>query len=148
MDRDEIRQIVRDVLAEEIARATPRRSGSISESPRPRVREEVVSIRSDMELGAFVRRLAEILKDGRSREEIEERRWVFRLAPARQQRKRPPPFPITAPVRCPRLPPPPTSPPRSIAASSPSARSRRCRTERDGSSSASRFGSPRSPATG
>lgn len=81
MDRDELRQIVRDVLAEEIARLRRERSGSISESPRPRVREEVVSIRSDMELGAFVRRLAEILKDGRSREEIEERRWVFRLAP-------------------------------------------------------------------
>jgi hypothetical protein len=80
MKPDELRQIVRDVLAEEIARVRRERGGA-SEAPRPRTREEVVSIRSDMELGAFVRRLAEILKDGRSREEIEQGRWVFRLAP-------------------------------------------------------------------
>ena len=80
MNRDDIRQIVRDVLAEEIARFRRERGGG-SDAPRPHVREEVVSIRSDMELGAFVRRLAEILKDGRSREEIEQGRWMFRLAP-------------------------------------------------------------------
>lgn len=80
MDRDELRQIVREVLAEEIARIRRERGGK-GEAPRPLVREEVVAIRSDMELGAFVRRLAEILKDGRSREEIVEGRWVFRLSP-------------------------------------------------------------------
>lgn len=80
MNRDDIRQIVRDVLAEEIARFR-RERGAAGEAPRLRIREEAVSIRSDMELTAFVRRLADILKDGRSREEIEQGRWVFRLAP-------------------------------------------------------------------
>ncbi|MEZ5926101.1 MAG: hypothetical protein R3D57_17160 [Hyphomicrobiaceae bacterium] len=80
MNRDELRQIVRDVLAEEIARVRRDRDGAAG-APRPRIREEVVSIRSDMELGQFVRRLAEILKDGRNRDEIEQGRWVFRLAP-------------------------------------------------------------------
>jgi hypothetical protein len=78
MTRDELAQIVREVLAEEIARY--RRDRGSGEG-RPRIREEVVAIRSDMELAAFVRRLADILKDGRNREEIEQGRWVFRLSP-------------------------------------------------------------------
>lgn len=79
---DSLRQMVREVLAEEIARA--RRDGLVprngtSAPPRPKVREEHVTIRSDADLAAFVQRLAKILADGRSREEIEQGRWVFRL---------------------------------------------------------------------
>jgi hypothetical protein len=77
---DSLRAMVRDVLAEELG--TMRRAGMIAaagNSPRREVREEMVSIRSDAELAAFVARLVEILKDGRSREEIEQGRWVFRL---------------------------------------------------------------------
>ena len=77
---DKIREMVRDVLAEEIGNL--RRAGLIRPEqgvPRRQVREEVVSIRSDADLRAFVARLLDILKDGRSREEIEQGRWVFRL---------------------------------------------------------------------
>ena len=86
---DVIREMVRDVLAEEIGNL--RRAGQIRAEqgvPRRQVREETVSIRSDADLHAFVARLLEILKDGRSREEIEQGRWVFRLgaAPAGTER--------------------------------------------------------------
>ena len=75
--------MVRDVLAEEIGNL--RRAGRIRPGhgmPQRQVREETVSIRSDADLRAFVARLLEILKDGRSREEIEQGRWVFRLGTA------------------------------------------------------------------
>lgn len=77
----DLRQMIREVLAEEIARARAQglMGGTTGAAPRPQVREEVVSIRSDADLQAFVKRIAEILKDGRSREEIERGRWVFRL---------------------------------------------------------------------
>jgi hypothetical protein len=75
---DKIREMVRDVLAEELGNL--RQAGIIApERGRRQVREEVVSIRSDSDLRAFVARLLDILKDGRSREEIEQGRWVFRL---------------------------------------------------------------------
>lgn len=80
MSMDEIRGIIRDVLAEELGNL--RRDGLFSPEQgalRRQVREEIVSIRSDAELRAFVARLLDILKDGRSREEIEQGRWVFRL---------------------------------------------------------------------
>jgi hypothetical protein len=75
--------MVRDVLAEEIGNL--RRAGHIRPGPsvpRRQVREETVSIRSDADLRAFVARLLDLLKDGRSREEIEQGRWVFRLGTA------------------------------------------------------------------
>jgi hypothetical protein len=78
MTGEALRQMIREVLAEEIARA--RSQGLVgSASPRPQVREEYVAIRTDADLQAFVRRIAEILRDGRSREEIERGRWIFRL---------------------------------------------------------------------
>jgi hypothetical protein len=76
----DIRALVRDVLAEELGNL--RRAGIIAPAhaaARRQVREEMVAIRSDAELRAFVARLLEILKDGRAREEIEQGRWVFRL---------------------------------------------------------------------
>lgn len=75
-----IRTLIRDVLSEEIGKA--RREGLMPPpggAPKPKVHEEIVAIRSDHDLAQFVRRLAEILKDGRSRDEIEAGRWLFRL---------------------------------------------------------------------
>ena len=70
--------MIRELLAEELASAgLGPRSGA---APKPQVREENVSIGSDAELAAFVRRLLEITKDGRARAEIEAGRHVFRLA--------------------------------------------------------------------
>ena len=80
---DIIREMVRDALAEEMRNL--RGVGQIRAEqgvPRRKVREEAVSIRSDADLRAFVARLLEILKDGRSREEIEQGQWVFRLGAA------------------------------------------------------------------
>jgi hypothetical protein len=80
MPMDTIRAMVRDAIAEELRNL--RRAGLVppaNNTPHRQVREEVVSIRSDAELHAFVARLAEILKDGSSREEIEKGHWVFRL---------------------------------------------------------------------
>ena len=79
-----LRSMIRDVLAEEIGKAKaqgllPPQAGT---APKPKVREETVSIRSDAELAAFVARLAEILKDARSRVEVERGRWVFRMGTA------------------------------------------------------------------
>jgi hypothetical protein len=77
---DMIRAMVREVIAEELGNL--RQTGLVPATdgvPLRQVREEMVSIRSDAELRAFVTRLLEILRDGRSREEIEKGRWVFRL---------------------------------------------------------------------
>ncbi len=76
-----LRAMIRDVLAEEIGKAKaqgllPPQAGA---APKPKVREETVSIRNDAELAAFVARLTEILKDVRSRDEIERGRWVFKF---------------------------------------------------------------------
>jgi hypothetical protein len=76
MTLESLRIMIREVLAEEVARL---RGGQASGTARPQVREEMVAIRNDAELAAFVRRLADIMKDGRSREEIEQGRWQFRL---------------------------------------------------------------------
>ena len=93
--------MVRDVLAEEIGNL--RRAGQIRDeegAPRRQIREEAVSIRSDADLRAFVARLLEILKDGRSRQEIEQGRWVFRLgaASAGTSEQRGPPASAAAPA--------------------------------------------------
>lgn len=78
MTPDVIRMLVREVLAEELGRLR-RGSGDAAPKPRPRVREEVVSIRSSGDLMRFVERLLEVTRDGKARQEIEEGRWVFRL---------------------------------------------------------------------
>jgi hypothetical protein len=77
---DKIRAMVREVIAEELGNLRQIGLAPATDGvPLRQVREEMVSIRSDAELRAFVTRLLEILKDGRSREEIEKGRWVFRL---------------------------------------------------------------------
>ena len=76
-----LRSMIRDVLAEEIGKAKaqgllPAATGA---APEPKIREEMVSVRSDAELALFVARLMGLAKDSRSREEIDGGRWVFRL---------------------------------------------------------------------
>lgn len=79
MNSDTIRLLVREVLAEELARARGAAASS-PQSPQPAVREEVVTIRNSAELMRFVHRLVEVTKDGRARQEIESGRWLFRLS--------------------------------------------------------------------
>lgn len=80
MNPDTIRLLVREVLAEELGRLKRETGAQGRTTPSQAVREEVVSIRSSAELMQFVRRLLEVTKDGRARQEIETGRWVFRLA--------------------------------------------------------------------
>ena len=79
MSPEAIRALVREVIAEEIGRLKGT-GGAARTTPLPTVREEAVTIRNSTELMQFVSRLIEITKDGRSRQEIEAGRWVFRLA--------------------------------------------------------------------
>ena len=70
MTSEAVREIIREVLAEELRRF----------KPRPEVREERVTIASDADLAAFAARLFELFKDDQARREIVEKRHVFRLA--------------------------------------------------------------------
>lgn len=79
MNAESVRSLIREVLAEELGRFKAERSGN--GAPKPRVREELVSIASDADLAAFVARLVELTRDGQARREVEEGRHVFRLAP-------------------------------------------------------------------
>jgi hypothetical protein len=65
---EEIRSIIREVFAEEIANLK-----------RPPVKEERVVIASDSDLARFVKRLLELANDAGLRREIAEGRHVFRL---------------------------------------------------------------------
>ena len=72
---EEIRSIIREVLAEEIA--SLRRSAT---------REERVAIASDSDLARFVARLLDLANDAELRREILEGRYVFRLGDANAAR--------------------------------------------------------------
>lgn len=83
VDRQNLRQLIRELLSEEIA-GLKNGSGTFAKTtPVPQVREEVVVVRSDADLMAFVHRLLDITKVGHARREIESERWVFRLAGGR-----------------------------------------------------------------
>lgn len=78
MDRSSLSGLIREILAEELLAL--RGSGALADTtPSPQVREEVVSIRTNAELMAFAKRILDITKDGKSRQEIETGRWVFSL---------------------------------------------------------------------
>jgi len=69
----ELRHLIREILAEELAKAAPSQAAL-------RVTEEQVNIRSNADLAAFVQRLMGAAQDGRLRADIEAGRHVFRLA--------------------------------------------------------------------
>lgn len=80
VDSQALRQLIREVLADELGQLR-RESGAFAQTaPKPQIREETVEIRSSADLMAFTQRLLEIAKDGRARREIESGRWIFRLA--------------------------------------------------------------------
>jgi len=70
----DLRELVREVLAEELARLH-----RLPGAPVP-VTEEKVRISTNAELAAFVKRLLVMAQDGRLRADIEAGRHVFRLA--------------------------------------------------------------------
>ena len=73
----DIRALIRQVLREELGAL-----GAARPDAAPQVRQETVSIASDADLAAFVRRILALAADGRARAEIEGGRHVFRLADA------------------------------------------------------------------
>ncbi len=67
----DMRALIREILAEEL--------GKLRDTPKG-VTEEVVQIRSNADLAAFVTRLLNAAQDGRLRADIEAGRHVFRLS--------------------------------------------------------------------
>ena len=72
---EDIRQMIRSILVEEIASLDMNQS--IDTKPPPR--EQIVSISSDRELTEFVHRLLDMARDSRTRADIEAGRLVFCL---------------------------------------------------------------------
>ncbi len=72
---EDIRQMIRSILVEEIASLDMNQS--IDTKPPPR--EQIVSICSDRELTEFVHRLLDMARDSRTRADIEAGRLVFCL---------------------------------------------------------------------
>jgi len=70
----ELRDLIRDVLTEELGRL------GVGTPARPAVTEELVTIRNNAELAAFVHRVLAAAQDGKLRADIEAGRHVFRLA--------------------------------------------------------------------
>ncbi len=71
---DDLRSVIRELLAEEIAKVRAEKAGATAH-----VREEEVAIASDADLDAFVKRLLALAKDDHARGEIEAGRHRFRL---------------------------------------------------------------------
>ncbi|MFT5114119.1 MAG: hypothetical protein ACI8P9_003453 [Parasphingorhabdus sp.] len=67
---DDVRSMIREVLREELARI---KSSSV------RAEEEVVTIGSDIELGAFVQKILELGNDATRKADILAGRYVFKL---------------------------------------------------------------------
>jgi len=76
----DLRSMIREILAEEIARL--RTDSSAPRASAPRTREEQVRIASDADLAGFVQRLLQLARDPDARREIEQGRWIFRLGQA------------------------------------------------------------------
>ncbi|PCI54612.1 MAG: hypothetical protein COB36_09655 [Alphaproteobacteria bacterium] len=73
--RSDLRNLIREVLAEELAGM--RSDAAVPAAPQ--IREENVSILTDGDLAAFVRRILDLGNDHKSRAEIEAGRHIFRL---------------------------------------------------------------------
>jgi len=91
----DLRQLIREVLAEELAAF---RAHSLPPGPQKRV--EMVSISSDADLTAFARRVLVLARDGKIAADIEAGRFEFRLGagPAAGGPERPQAAGATAPV--------------------------------------------------
>jgi pyruvate/2-oxoglutarate dehydrogenase complex dihydrolipoamide acyltransferase (E2) component len=72
---DDLRRMIRSILMEELGS----RGLAVPEPSQPQTREQRVSIRTDRELAAFVRRLLDMIRDARVRAEIESGALTFRL---------------------------------------------------------------------
>ena len=76
---DDLRSLIRQILAEELQGLKAEAGAFADTAPKPQVREEAVSLNSDQDLNRFVLRVLELAQDGRSVQEIKAGRWRFRL---------------------------------------------------------------------
>lgn len=81
MNEPAITQLIREVLAEELARLRRERAQRPG-TALPGPREELVSIASDSDLRAFAARILKLAGDPSGRRDFEEGRLVFRFAGA------------------------------------------------------------------
>ncbi|WP_051630601.1 hypothetical protein [Afifella pfennigii] len=72
----DLRAMIREVLAEELERL-----GGGAGAARPEPRQEVVTLRTNQNLAAFVSRLLRLAEDDKLRADIAAGRYVFRLGP-------------------------------------------------------------------
>ena len=89
MAQDDLRTVIRELLAEELAKV---RGAMKTASAAPGVRDEEVSIASDAELDAFVKRLLSLAKDDHARADIEAGRHAVPTTSRRSSR-----FPLLLP---------------------------------------------------
>ena len=71
----EIKELIRELLREELAKMVSA-SGSVSG---PQITEEVITVRSSMDLNSFANRVIELAQDGKKRADILAGKHVFRL---------------------------------------------------------------------
>lgn len=73
---EDMRQMIRTILIEELAA----QGVNMPAATKPKVREEVVAIRSDQDLAKFVSRLLDMTRDNQIRGNIESGQHVFQLS--------------------------------------------------------------------
>lgn len=89
MQSDWLRQMVREVMAEELQQL---RSDQKDREPPASAREEIISIRSDADLADFVRRLLNMTNNPKTRDDLASGRLQFKLgSPAQHQHSEIPP---------------------------------------------------------
>ena len=83
MTTDAVRSLIREVLAEELARLRPQRSSSATSSSQgsgSSRKEEIVSVTTQDELQAFVQRILKLSRTTSMRDKIARGDYIFRLA--------------------------------------------------------------------
>lgn len=80
MDEQSLKKLIHELLAEALDTTSSSAGAFAATTPVPQVCVETVSIGNDRELMAFVQHMLELVRDGRTRAEIESHRRVFRLA--------------------------------------------------------------------
>ncbi|MCB1757163.1 MAG: hypothetical protein KDJ38_16695 [Gammaproteobacteria bacterium] len=79
LDSNDIRELIRSVLVEELGRLGPGSGANADTAPVKQIREEHVSINSDQDLMDFALRILELSRDGKAVQELRDGDWVFRL---------------------------------------------------------------------
>ncbi len=77
---EELRELIREVLRDELQAGDRESGANVGPKPARQVREERVTINSDADLQDFANRLLELAQDPGACRQIRQGAWVFRLA--------------------------------------------------------------------